>query len=148
MKKIHSQNSGRESEASILGNDREREFPLTPVLASSMLALRSRLNLNKFQGNQINYSRRCQYQHRCQKPSQGKRPSRNVGYYSSEAMMGQFVLHRSCLTFKNLVLCVCTFTVLSTPNCVTHLWEKLCYTPWEDLRLNFGQILFWTNIAM
>jgi len=32
MKKIHSRNSGRESEASILGNDREREFPLTPVL--------------------------------------------------------------------------------------------------------------------
>ena len=31
MKKIHSQNSGRESEASILGNDREREFPLTPA---------------------------------------------------------------------------------------------------------------------
>jgi len=30
MKKIHSRNSGRESEASILGNDREREFPLTP----------------------------------------------------------------------------------------------------------------------
>ena len=32
MKKIHSRNSGRESEASILGNGREREFPLTPVL--------------------------------------------------------------------------------------------------------------------
>ena len=32
MKKIHSRNSGRESEASILGNDREREFPLTPVI--------------------------------------------------------------------------------------------------------------------
>ena len=31
MKKIHSRNSGRESEASILGNDREREFPLTPA---------------------------------------------------------------------------------------------------------------------
>ena len=30
MKKNHSRNSGRESEASILGNDREREFPLTP----------------------------------------------------------------------------------------------------------------------
>ena len=30
MKKIHSRDSGRESEASILGNDREREFPLTP----------------------------------------------------------------------------------------------------------------------
>ena len=30
MKKIHSRNSGRESEAAILGNDREREFPLTP----------------------------------------------------------------------------------------------------------------------
>ena len=30
MKKIHSRNSGRESEAFILGNDREREFPLTP----------------------------------------------------------------------------------------------------------------------
>ena len=34
MKKIHSQNSGRESEASILGNDREREFPLTPAVTS------------------------------------------------------------------------------------------------------------------
>ena len=32
MKKIHSRNSGRESEASILGNDWEREFPLTPAL--------------------------------------------------------------------------------------------------------------------
>ena len=32
-KKIHSRNSGRESEASILGNDREREFPLTPDLS-------------------------------------------------------------------------------------------------------------------
>ena len=31
MKKNHSRNSGRESEASILGNDREREFPLTPA---------------------------------------------------------------------------------------------------------------------
>ena len=30
MKKIHSRNSGRESETAILGNDREREFPLTP----------------------------------------------------------------------------------------------------------------------
>ena len=30
MKKNHSRKSGRESEASILGNDREREFPLTP----------------------------------------------------------------------------------------------------------------------
>ena len=29
------------------------------VLASSVLALRSRHNLNKFQGNQINYSWRC-----------------------------------------------------------------------------------------
>ena len=28
--KIHSHNSGRESEAFILGNGREREFPLTP----------------------------------------------------------------------------------------------------------------------
>ena len=37
MKKIHSRNSGRESEASILGNDREREFPLTP--ASGAIAL-------------------------------------------------------------------------------------------------------------
>ena len=33
MKKIHSRNSGRESEAAILGNDREREFPLTPGFA-------------------------------------------------------------------------------------------------------------------
>ena len=33
-KKIHSRNSGRESEASILGNDREREFPLTPAFSS------------------------------------------------------------------------------------------------------------------
>ena len=31
MKKIYSRNSGRESEASILGNGREREFPLTPA---------------------------------------------------------------------------------------------------------------------
>ena len=31
MKKINSRNSGRESEASILGNGREREFPLTPA---------------------------------------------------------------------------------------------------------------------
>ena len=31
MKKIHSRNSGRESEASLLGNDREWEFPLTPA---------------------------------------------------------------------------------------------------------------------
>ena len=36
MKKIHSRNSGRESEASILGNDREREFPLTPEFCTVM----------------------------------------------------------------------------------------------------------------
>ena len=35
MKKNHSRNSGRESEASILGNDREREFPLTPALENT-----------------------------------------------------------------------------------------------------------------
>ena len=40
MKEVHSRNSGRESEASILGNDREREFPLTPA-KDSFLPIRN-----------------------------------------------------------------------------------------------------------
>ena len=45
MKKIHSRNSGRGTEASILGNDWEREFPPTPLSGCKVSKVRSKVDV-------------------------------------------------------------------------------------------------------